>query len=148
MNYKNYLLIALFSVSSIVTANEVKWGVSLGYENIDYGLTLENQDPGLSSSGYTGDNATVIGAMDYGALALGFDVRVGKHSLSIKNSNGEADDLMPSSDYPTSGWSHTDTNERIEKSVNYTYKINGNWSLTAGFILVKMRWFTNSRLHL
>ena len=149
MNYKNYLLIALFSVSSIVTANEVKWGVSLGYENIDYGLTLENQDPGLSSSGFTGDNAIVEGSMSYGALALGFDVRVGKHSLSIKNSNGEADDLMPSADYPTAGWSHTDTNDRSETSVNYSYKINGNWSFAAGFYTGENEMdFTNNRSYI
>jgi len=148
MNYKNYLLIALFSVSSIVTANEVKWGVSLGYENIDYGLTLENQDPGLSSSGFTGDNAIVEGSMSYGALALGFDVRVGKHSLSIKNSNGEADDLMPGADYPTAGWSHTDTNDRSETSVNYSYKINGNWSFAAGFYSGENEMeFTNNRTY-
>lgn len=148
MNYKNYLLIALFSVSSIVTANEVKWGVSLGYENIDYGLTLENQDPGLSSSGFTGDNSIVEGSMSYGALALGFDVRVGKHSLSIKNSNGEADDLMPGADYPTAGWSHTDTNDRSETSVNYSYKINGNWSFAAGFYSGENEMeFTNNRTY-
>ena len=149
MNYKNHILVALFSVSSILSANEVKWGVSLGYENIDYGLTLENQDPGLSSSGFTGDNAIVEGSMSYGALALGFDVRVGKHSLSIKNSNGDADDLMPSSDYPTSGWSHTDTNDRSETSVNYSYKINGNWSLAAGYYTGEKEMdFTNNRSYI
>ena len=50
MKIKNLYLASLALISFGMVAEEVKWGVSLGYEKIDYGVTLENTDPGTSSS--------------------------------------------------------------------------------------------------
>jgi hypothetical protein len=132
MKSKNICLamIAVFSIGAF--AEELKWGVSVGYENIDYGVTLENTDSGTSSSDIVQPNTIAEGSMSYGAFALAIDMKYGKHSFSVKNSNGDSDDLMPSNDYPYSGWSHSDTNDRSETSFNYSYKLNNNWSLAVG----------------
>ena len=47
----NLLLVPVFFVSlGLSAADEIKWGMSIGYEKIDYGITLENTDSGTSSS--------------------------------------------------------------------------------------------------
>ena len=120
----------VFSIGAF--AEELKWGVSLGYENIDYGLTLENIDAGTSSSGIISGNTVVEGSMSYGALAFSVDMKYGIHSFSVKSATGDSEDLMPANDFPYSGWSHTDSNDRTETSLNYTYKINNNWSIAVG----------------
>ena len=112
--------------------DELKFGLSLGYEKIDYGITLENTDPGTSSSDIVLPNTTQEGTMSYGALALGFDLKYGKHSMSVKSANGDSEDLMPITGYPNTGWSHTDTNDRSETSFNYSYKLDNNWNLALG----------------
>jgi hypothetical protein len=132
MKIKNLYLASLVVVSFSMVAEEVKWGVSLGYEKIDYGVTLENTDPGTSSSDIVLANTVKEGSMSYGALALGVDMKYGNHSFSVKSANGDSDDLMPSTDFPFTGWSHTDTNDRSETSLNYSYKLNNNWSVALG----------------
>jgi len=132
MKIKNLYLASLAVVSFSMVAEELKWGVSLGYEKIDYGVTLENTDPGTSSSDIVLANTIKEGSMSYGALALGVDMRYGNHSFSVKSANGDSDDLMPSTDFPNTGWSHTDTNDRSETSFNYSYKLSNNWSVALG----------------
>ena len=84
--------------------------------------------------------------MSYGALALGIDMKYGKHSFSVKTASGDSDDLMPGSDYPFTGWSHTDTNDRSETSFNYSYKLNNNWSVALGLYEGENEMeFTNNR---
>ncbi len=132
MKIKNLYLASLAVVSFSMVAEELKWGVSLGYEKIDYGVTLENTDPGTSSSDIVLANTVKEGSMSYGALALGVDMKYGNHSFSVKSANGDSDDLMPSVDFPNTGWSHTDTNDRSETSFNYSYKLSNNWSVALG----------------
>ena len=132
MKIKNLYLATLAVVSFSMVAEELKWGVSLGYEKIDYGVTLENTDAGTSSSDIVLANTVKEGSMSYGALALGVDMKYGNHSFSVKSANGDSDDLMPSTDYPFTGWSHTDTNDRSETSFNYSYKLSNNWSMALG----------------
>ena len=126
MKIKNFYLVTFAVISFSMAAEELKWGVSLGYEKIDYGVTLENTDPGTSSSDIVLANTVKKGSMSYGALALGFDMKYGNHSFSVKSANGDSDDLMPGTDFPFTGWSHTDTNDRSETSFNYSYKLNNN----------------------
>ena len=85
MKIKNLYLVPLAVISFSMAAEELKWGVSLGYEKIDYGVTLENTDPGTSSSDIVLANTVKKGSMSYGALALGFDMKYGNHSFSVKN---------------------------------------------------------------
>lgn len=132
MKIKNLYLATLAVISFSIAAEELKWGASLGYEKIDYGITLENTDPGTSSSDIVLPNTVAKGTMSYGALALGIDMKYGKHSFSVKSASGDSDDLMPGSDFPLTGWSHTDTNDRSETSFNYSYKLNNNWSIAFG----------------
>jgi hypothetical protein len=146
MKFKNICLamIAVFSIGAF--AEELKWGVSVGYENIDYGVTLENTDAGTSSSDIALPNTVSKGTMSYGTLALGIDMKYGKHSFSVKSASGDSDDLMPGSDYPFTGWSHTDTNDRSETSFNYSYKLNNNWSVALGLYEGENEMeFTNNR---
>ena len=84
MKIINLLLLPLiFSVSSFA-ADEIKWGMSIGYEKIDYGITLENTDSGTSSSDIVAPNTISEGTMSYGALAIGIDMRAGNHSFLSK----------------------------------------------------------------
>ncbi len=146
MKIKNLYLAPLAVISFSMAAEELKWGVSLGYEKIDYGVTLENTDPGTSSSDIVLANTVKKGTMSYGALALGFDMKYGNHSFSVKSANGDSDDLMPSTDFPFTGWSHTDTNDRSETSFNYSYKLNNNWSVALGLYEGENEMeFTNNR---
>lgn len=129
----NILLMPIIFVSlNISAADEIKWGMSIGYEKIDYGITLENTDSGTSSSDIVAPNTISEGTMSYGAVALGIDMRAGNHSFSVKSANGDSDDLMPSDDFPFTGWKNVDSNERSETSLNYSYKLNNNWSVAAG----------------
>ena len=115
----NILLMPIIFVSlSISAADEIKWGMSIGYEKIDYGITLENTDSGTSSSDIVAPNTISEGTMSYGAVALGIDMRAGNHSFSVKSANGDSDDLMPSDDFPFTGWKNVDSNERSETSLN------------------------------
>lgn len=146
MKFRNIYLaiVAVFSIGAF--AEELKWGVSLGYEKIDYGITLENTDPGTSSSDIVLANTINEGSMSYGALALGVDMKYGNHSFSVKSANGDSDDLMPSTDFPFTGWSHTDTNDRSETSLNYSYKLDNNWSIALGLYEGENEMeFTNNR---
>ena len=146
MKIKNFYLVTFAVISFSMAAEELKWGVSLGYEKIDYGVTLENTDPGTSSSDIVLANTVKKGSMSYGALALGFDMKYGNHSFSVKSANGDSDDLMPGTDYPFTGWSHTDTNDRSETSFNYSYKLNNNWSVALGLYEGENEMeFTNNR---
>ena len=146
MKIKNLYLAPLAVISFSMAAEELKWGVSLGYEKIDYGITLENTDPGTSSSDIVLGNTVKEGSMSYGALALGFDMKYGNHSFSVKSANGDSDDLMPGTDFPFTGWSHTDTNDRSETSFNYSYKLNNNWSVALGLYEGENEMeFTNNR---
>ena len=146
MKIKNLYLAPLAVISFSMAAEELKWGVSLGYEKIDYGVTLENTDPGTSSSDIVLANTVKKGTMSYGALALGFDMKYGNHSFSVKSANGDSDDLMPGTDFPFTGWSHTDTNDRSETSFNYSYKLNNNWSVALGLYEGENEMeFTNNR---
>ena len=146
MKLKNLYLAPLAVISFSMAAEELKWGVSLGYEKIDYGVTLENTDPGTSSSDIVLANTVKKGTMSYGALALGFDMKYGNHSFSVKSANGDSDDLMPGTDFPFTGWSHTDTNDRSETSFNYSYKLNNNWSVALGLYEGENEMeFTNNR---
>jgi len=131
---KKFLIsLLLLNVSVIATAaDELTFGFSLGYENIDYGLTMTGSDSGVSSADITSEGTVVAGDMSYTALAYTLDARYGKHSFSIKNSDGDASNLMPESGFPYSGWTRTDDNERSETSLTYTYKINNNWSMAVG----------------
>lgn len=146
MKIKNIYLLPFALISLGLAAEEIKWGVSVGYEKIDYGVTLENTDPGTSSSDIVLANTVKEGSMSYGAVALGFDMKYGVHSFSVKSANGDSDDLMPSTDFPFTGWSHTDTNDRSETSFNYSYKLNNNWSLALGLYEGENEMqFTNNR---
>tara|TARA_B100001109_G_scaffold124431_1_gene101305 strand:+ start:1259 stop:2248 length:990 start_codon:yes stop_codon:yes gene_type:complete len=146
MKIKNFYLVTFAVISFSMAAEELKWGVSLGYEKIDYGVTLENTDPGTSSSDIVLANTVKKGSMSYGALALGFDMKYGNHSFSVKSANGDSDDLMPGTDFPFTGWSHTDTNDRSETSFNYSYKLNNNWSVALGLYEGENEMeFTNNR---
>ena len=143
----NILLAPIVFLSmSLYAADEIKWGMSIGYEKIDYGITLENTDPGTSSSDIAAPNTISEGTMSYGALAIALDLRSGNHSFSVKSANGDSDDLMPSNDFPFNGWSNADSNERSETSLNYSYKLNNNWSLAAGMYFGENeREFTHSK---
>jgi hypothetical protein len=148
MKYITKFFFGLSIVISFQTfaEDELKFGVSLGYENIDYGVTLENTDAGTSSSDIVLPNTVKEGSMSYGALALGFDMKYGNHNFSVKSANGDSDDLMPGTDYPNTGWSHTDTNDRSETSFNYSYKMNNNWSVALGLYEGENEMeFTNNR---
>ncbi|MFL2723107.1 MAG: hypothetical protein ACJ0FJ_05150 [Gammaproteobacteria bacterium] len=146
MKIKNLYLASLALISFGMVAEEVKWGVSLGYEKIDYGVTLENTDPGTSSSDIVLANTIQEGSMSYGALALGVDMKYGNHSFSVKSANGDSDDLMPTTGFPNAGWSHTDTNDRSETSFNYSYKLSNNWSVALGLYEGENEMeFTNNR---
>jgi len=147
MKINNLLLLPLIFTISSFAADEIKWGISVGYESINYGITLENTDPGTSSSDIAAPNTISKGDMSYGAVAIAFDVRAGKHSFSLKSANGDSDDLMPSDDFPFPGWKNVDTNERSETSFNYSYKLSNNWSIATGMYLGENeREFTHSKI--
>ena len=71
-------------ISFSLAAEELKWGASLGYEKIDYGITLENTDAGTSSSDIALPNTVSKGTMSYGALALGIDRSTGSIVFLLK----------------------------------------------------------------
>ena len=109
---KKIIVGLLFLNVSIIAADELTFGFSLGYENIDYGLTMTGSDSGVSSADITSEGSIVAGDMSYTALAYILDARYGNHSFSIKNSDGDASNLMPETGFPYSGWTRTDDNER------------------------------------
>jgi len=134
MNYKKKLTLSLAAVFCFHASaeDEFTWGMSIGYEKIDYGITLENTDAGTSSSDIVAPNTISEGSMSYGAVAIALDMRFGNHSFSVKSANGDSDDFMPSDGFPFAGWKNVDSNERSETSLNYSYKINSNWSVAGG----------------
>lgn len=138
MKILKYPFLAILVISFNVSAQEeIKFGVSVGLEKIDYNLTQTAVDGGFGSAQNNGGDdpnasATREGSMSYMVPAIALDMKYGAWGLSIKRSEGDDNSLMPSSGYPYVGWTRDDTPEREETSFNFSYKFNNNWSLAFG----------------
>ena len=87
-NFKKYLhsiavIIPLFMMSSFVASQDLKWGVSIGINQVD------NEYVNTDSDGEVLNRDT-----DWSSLTYGLDVSSGKHSFNV--SVGAADEETPS----------------------------------------------------
>lgn len=129
MNIKNYLystlmIIPLIMTSSFVSSQELRWGASLGIN------LVENEYLNIDEDGLTKTRD-----IDWSATQFAIDVGTGPHSLSF--SSATADDETPSfggtyyDDVDISG--STVSLDLDDVSINYTYRLNPNWTIGIGF---------------
>ena len=124
-NYNKYLssialLIPVLMMSSFVASQDLKWGVSLGINQID------NEYVNTDTDGEITNRDT-----DWSALTYGLDVSSGKHSFNV--SIGAADSETPS--FSGAGAPQVDGTFDLDMddlSLNYTYRLNPNWTIGLG----------------
>ncbi len=109
MKILKYPFLTILLISFNISAQEeIKFGVSVGLEKIDYNLTQTAVDGGFGSAQNNGGDdanvsATREGSMSYMVPSLSVDMKYGAWGLSIKRSEGDDDSLMPSTGYPYVG---------------------------------------------
>ena len=126
MNFNKYfftsalLVPALLIFSSLSSAQELKWGVSVGINQVDNEYVSTDTDGDILNRD-----------TEWSALTYGIDVSSGKHSFNI--SIGTGDDETPSfSGTRASENSGTYSLNMDDLSLNYTYRLNPNWTIGLG----------------
>ena len=93
MKILKYPFLTILLISFNISAQEeIKFGVSVGLEKIDYNLTQTANDSGFGSAQNNGGddpNASATrGSMSYMVPAIAFDMKYGAWGLSVKRSGG------------------------------------------------------------
>lgn len=124
-NFNKYLqsialLIPVLMMSSFVASQDFKWGLSVGINQVDNEYVRTNVDGEVTNRD-----------TEWSAWTYGLDVSSGKHSFNV--SVGAGDDETPSfsgTGAPqSSGTYQLDMNDL---SLNYTYRLNPNWTIGLG----------------
>jgi len=126
-NFNKYLssialLIPVLMMSSFVASQDFKWGLSVGINQVDNEYVSTDTD-----------GSEVNRDTDWSALTYGLDVSSGKHSFNV--SFGAADEETPS--FSGSGAYESSANDTVsldmeDFSMNYTYRLNPNWTIGLG----------------
>jgi hypothetical protein len=126
-NFNKYLhsialLIPVLMMSSFVASQDFKWGLSVGINQVDNEYVSTDTD-----------GSEVNRDTEWSALTYGLDVSSGKHSFNV--SFGTADEESPS--FSGSGAYEFSANDTVsldmeDFSMNYTYRLNPNWTIGLG----------------
>jgi len=137
--YLSIIMLPFTLTSSMVSAQELKWGLSLGVTQVDNEYLNETEE-----------GETITRDVDWLSTQLAIDVSTGPHSLSL--STATADDETPSfagtyyNDLDPSVFSQSSLSMDLDDlSINYTYRLNANWTIGLGFNQIEHA-FSESRL--
>lgn len=142
-NLRNSVLSMLLVSFGAIANDELKIGVSVGFDSVDYTLTQTYLDAefGSAQANFAVERNEAVpteGNMKYLSPTLTLDARYGRHGVSLKRANGDfagfrEATLMPNQGYPYTNYSReNDDPRRVETSLTYSFKINNNWSVALG----------------
>lgn len=142
-NLRNSVLSMLLVSFGAIANDELKIGVSVGFDSVDYTLTQTYLDAEFGSAQANfaverNESVPTEGNMKYLSPTLTLDARYGRHGVSLKRANGDfagfrEATLMPNQGYPYTNYSReNDDPRRVETSLTYSFKINNNWSVALG----------------
>ena len=136
-NLRNSVLSMLLVSFGAIANDELKIGVSVGFDSIDYTLTQTYLDAefGSAQANYAVERNEAVpteGNMKYLSPTLTLDARYGRHGVSLKRANGDFAGFREATLMPNQGYLYTnysrenDDPRRVETSLTYSFKINNN----------------------